>query len=135
MEKRSTDKKEIIIRILVLLGGVALTVTSFCMYYLAKPQNAAVLIVLCAIDFLYSFFSTCVFCKINHENKWALKGLALSTIYTVGFIAVAVLFMVFNSSGHAFLKNDFLTIVLYAFFTVPSGFIVLVLLLLLLSGG
>ena len=134
MAKGNTDKRDIIIRFLVLLGGVALTVTSFCIYYLVKPQSMAVLIILCAVDFLYSFFTTCVFCRINHEEKWPLKGFILSALYTVGFIAVAVLFEVSVKGAHAFLANDILTILLYAFFTGPSGFIVLVLFLLLLSG-
>ena len=134
MAKRNTDKKEIIIGILILFCGAALTATSFCLYYLVKPQNTAWLIVLCAVDFLYNFFTTCMFFKISYADKWLLKGFLLSAIYTIAFIAVAALFIVFCGALD-FLKNHILEIILYAFFTGPSIFIVLAIILLCLVYG
>lgn len=124
MARKSTDKKEIILGIILLLGGVALTALSFCIYYLVKPQNTAVLIALCAVDFLYNLFTTCLACKICDADKWLLKGLLLSVIYTVAFIAVGVLFAVVNVEIE-WLKNNILGIVFYAFFTGPCIFIVM----------
>ena len=134
MARSNADKKEIILGILVLLGGAALTAASFCIYYLVKPQNAAWLILLCAVDFLYNIFTTCLFFKVTFEDKWLLKGFLLSVIYTVGFIVVAVLFTVFCGALE-FLKNHVVGIVYYAFFTGPCVFIVLAIFLLCLAYG
>ena len=132
MGSRNINKREIIIVIFVLLGGAALTATSFCIYYLVKPQNTAWLILLCTVDFLYNCFTTCFIFKLSHTDKWLLKGLLVSAIYTVAFIAVAALFMLF-CNAFEFLKNNIFGIVLYAFFTGPSIFIVLAILLLCLA--
>ena len=135
MKKNLTDKKSFIIAALILLGGIALTVTSFCVYYIVKP-NTAVVVVICAIDFIYNFFSTCMFFKYGWENtsKWLLKSIALSVGYTAAFIVVGVLFVFFNAlSSDTMLVADamkkFITpVVLYSFFTGPSLFIVCALL-------
>lgn len=134
MVGKNIDKKELIIVILILLGGAALTATSFCIYYLFKPKNAVWLIVLCAADFLYNYFSTCMFFKMSYADKWLLKGFLLSAIYTIAFIVVAVLFIVFRGAIE-FLKIHILGIVYYAFFTGPSIFIVLTIFLLCLAYG
>lgn len=124
MKNKRTDYKELIIAIIVLIIGAGLTAGSFCIYYLAKPDTIA-LIIICAVDFLYNFLSTCLLFRQSDFNKrWALKGLLLSVGYTVGFIAVAALFMVFNGAVE-FLKNNIVGIVHYAFFTGPSLFIVI----------
>ena len=132
MAKMNVDKRKIIIGILVLLGGVALTVTSFCLYYLVRPLSTAVLTVSCVIDFLYNYFTTCTFFKLNNMDKCLLKGFLLSAIYTVAFIAVALIFMLATGTLDL-VKSDFINIVLYSFFTGPSIFIVLVIFLVFLA--
>lgn len=135
MTKRNTDKKEIIIGIFILLCGVVLTTTSFCVYYLVKPQNTTWLIILCVVDFLYNLFTTCMLFKISYADKWLLKGVLLSAIYTIAFIAVAALFIVFSGTLE-FLRNHILGIVFYAFFTGPSILlIILAIILLCLADG
>ncbi len=133
MAKNRVDVKGFILAALVLLGGIALTATSFCVYYLVKPRNTAVLIVLCVIDLLYTAFSTSIACKILPTEKWLLKGIGVAVGYIVVFIIVAVLFLVFNEE-YAILKNNIIAIVYFAFFTGPCIFIVMALALLFLYG-
>ena len=135
MTKANTNKKEIVIGILILLCGAALTATSFCVYYLVKPQNIAWLVVLCVVDFLYNIFTACMLFKINYSDKWLLKGFLSSAIYTVAFIAIATLLTVVGGTLE-FLKHHILGIVFYAFFTGPSILlIVLVIMLLCVAYG
>lgn len=133
MAQNKVDKKEIILTVLLLLGGAALTATSFCVYYLVKPRNTAVLIVLCVVDLLYTAFSTCIACKNLPTEKWLLKGIGVAVGYIVVFIIVALLFFVFNEA-YEMLKNNIIAVVYYAFFTGPCIFIVMALALLFLCG-
>ena len=133
MAKNRIDVKGFILAALILLGGAALTATSFCVYYLVKPRITAILIVLCAVDLMYAAFSTCIACKTLPTDKWLLKGIGVAVGYIVVFIIVAVLFFVF-SEKYELLKNSIIAIVYFAFFTGPCIFIVMVLALLLLYG-
>ncbi|MDE7076896.1 MAG: hypothetical protein K2O62_06205, partial [Clostridia bacterium] len=87
MAKNSWDKKEIIVTILILLGGIAFTAMSFCVYYLVKPLHPAILAVICVVDFLYTLFITCLACKHLPTEKWLLKGFLVSIGYIAVFIA------------------------------------------------
>ena len=138
MKKLNTNIKEIVIVILILLGGVAFTVTSFCVYYLVKPRILAVVIVMCVCDFIYCTFTTCAFFKhINLDigsYKWLLKGILSSVGYIVAFTIVGIIF------SAIVLKSEFeaiymLTVLVIACFTAPSIFIVLAVVLLLLIGA
>lgn len=139
MSRNNINRKETIITIFVLLGGVAFTVMSFCVYYLIQPLNIWALVAICIVDFIYNFFSTCLLFKyVEKTNKWTLKGFLLSLGYIVGFIIVAVLFLTIIgviSGSLEFLKNNILGIILYAFFTGPSIFVVLAIFLLCLAYG
>ena len=124
MKKRDTNIKEIIIIILILLFGAGLTAASFCVYYLVKPQNNAVLAVLCVVDYLYNLFSACMLFKFLDAEKILLKGFLLSVGYIAAFIGIAALFILFNGQLEL-LKNIILAIVFYAFFTGPCIIIIL----------
>ena len=133
MAKNRIDVKSFVLPALVLLGGIALTAASFCVYYLVKPRITALLIVLCAVDLLYTAFSTCIACKNLPTDKWLLKGIGVAVGYIAVFIIVAVLFFVF-SEKYEVLKNNIIAIVYFAFFTGPSIFIVMAIALLFLYG-
>ena len=134
MEEKPTNKKEIFIVISVLLGCVSLTAASFCIYYLVKPQNTFVLAAICLVDFAYSFFSFSILLKGVSTTKWLLKGFLCAVGYIVIFIIVALFLIIFSlmfdgaSSIVEFIKNNFLAIVFYAFFTAPCALIILPLL-------
>ena len=132
MAKNHWDKKEIIIVILILLGGIALTSASFCIYYLVKPLHPAIIAAICVVDFLYTLFITCLACKALPTDKWLLKGILVSVGYIAVFIIVAVLFF-HTSKAFDLTTAKFITIVLYAFFTSPCIFIVMALALLCLA--
>ena len=136
-ETIKVHKKEIIIGTFVVLFGASLTVMSFCVYYLVKPSTG-VLITICAIDWLNCLFNTCLFLKfVLHEKGWLFKASALSAGYIPAFILVASLFFTIGNAIE-FLKNSIIAIILFAFFTAPSIFIVLAigaLLLVALSYG
>lgn len=132
MIKHSTDRKEIIISILILLGGIALTVSSFCVYYLVKPHNPAALTAICTGDFLYTLFSVCILLKYTDTHNWLLKGFLIAVGYIAVFILVAILFAVFNGATQ-FIKNNFINILFYAIFTGPCIYIVITLFLLFLA--
>ncbi|MDE7395466.1 MAG: hypothetical protein K2M95_05050 [Clostridiales bacterium] len=134
------DKKDLLINIGLLLVSLAVTVTSFCIYYLVKPRNTTAIIVLCAVDLLYTLISTCIFFKITFSKKWILKGFLLTVGYIAAFILVAVLIAIFTgipkmNTAIAFLKWHFRTFVFWAFFTGPSMFIVIALFMLFLAYG
>ena len=142
MAKKHADKTELYVTIFILLGGIALTVASFCIYYLVKPRNLTVLSVICAVDFIYNVFCTCMLFRyvVVNTEKWLLKGILLSSGYTVAFIAVGVSFIFFCgitnlSTTLESLKNNILGVVSYAFFTGPCIFIVLALFALILAFG
>ena len=137
MTKKLMNKKEIIISVFVLLGAVAFTVASFCIYYLVKPQNAVILVVICLADFAYNLFSLCMLLKYAiSTNKWLLKGFLFAVGYIVAFIIIAILFLFFIglvslgfNGSIEFIKNNVLGIVFYAFFTGPCVLIIVPLLL------
>lgn len=133
MKKNSLDIKEIIIPALVLLGGMAFTAASFCIYFLVKPLHPAILAVICVVDFLYAFFATALACKILPTEKWLLKGFGVAVGYIAVFIIVAVLFVIYCNAT-ATLKNNILPIILFAFFTSPCIFIVMAVAILFLMG-
>lgn len=133
MAKNKVDVKGFILVALILLGGIALTATSFCVYYLVKPQNYAVLIVLCVVDLLYTCFSTCLACKNLPTEKWLLKGIGVAVGYVPVFITGSSLFLIF-SNALELLKNNIIAIVFYAFFTGPCIFIVMAIALIFLYG-
>ena len=140
--KEKMNKKEIIITVLLLIIGAALTAASLCIYYLVKPRSAAILSVVCVVDFLYTLFLTCLFFKFMSPEKWLLKGALITVGYTAAFIVVAVLFILLTSVTNSdfiksveFLKNNILGVVFYSFFTGPCIFIVIALALLCLAYG
>ncbi|MDE7084995.1 MAG: hypothetical protein K2O81_07100 [Clostridia bacterium] len=133
MKKNSWDKKEIIISVLVLLGGMAFTAASFCIYFLVKPLHPAVLAVICVVDFIYTFFTTALACKNLPTKKWLLKGLGVAVGYIPIFIIAAILFEFFCIGEIP--VNTFIPIIFYAFFTGPCIFIVMVIALLCLAYG
>lgn len=138
MAKKQLDKTEkikIVVSVFVVLVGMGLTATSLCVYYLVKPQSAVTLAILCVVDFLYSFFSSSMACKyLGKTDKWLLKGLILSVGYIVAFIVVAILFLTFGTAIE-FLTNNIVGIVLYAFFTSPSMFLVGAILILCMASA
>lgn len=123
--------KELIIIILILLGGIAFTTMSFCVYYIVKPQNAFALAAICTVDFIYNLFCSCLFFKYMYIDKWLLKGILLAVIYIVAFIAVTSLFCLF-SGALELLKNIIVTVVLLSFFTCPCILIIMTVLSLIL---
>ena len=138
MQEKNMNKKEIIITVLLLIIGAGLTATSFCIYYLVKPRSAAVLSVICVVDFLYTLFLTCLFFKYMNSEKWPLKGVLMAVGYIAAFIAVSVIFILFINVTDAkqlieFLQNNILGVVFYSFFTGPCIFLVIVLVLLCLA--
>ena len=130
MKKSQINRKEIVLAVLMLLGGIALTVASFCIYYLAKPQNEFILATICVIDFAYNFFTWSMFFKTEFAKKWLLKGFLLAVGYIVAFIIIAVIIILvakmFNGASEVMesLKNNILVDVLYAFFTAPCALII-----------
>lgn len=132
MEEKTT-KKQIIITILLLLGGAGFTAMSFCIYYLVKPLSDVTLALICIVDFIYAFYMACVLIRYTWKEVWLLKAIILLFGYIAAFIIVAAIFSAFNDAVE-FFKSNFLSIVFYAFFTSPSMFIVIALFLLLLSG-
>lgn len=138
MKNKNTNVKEIVIAILILLGGVAFTVTSFCITYIVKPQNPAVMIVMCVCDFIYCTFTTCAFFKYMNLDigslKWLLKGVLASVGYLVAFTIVGVIFAVIILKSE-FVAMHILAVLIIACFTAPSIFIVIALVLLFLMGA
>ncbi len=134
MTKKDIDVKWIIIFVLVLLGGAGLTAGSFCIYYLVKPLHPAIVAVICIVDFLYSVFLTTMLIKHLKEEQWLLKGFFFSFGYTALFVPASALFLTFTNSI-SLLTEHIVEIILSAFFTGPSIFIVLAVALLLLSGA
>lgn len=135
MSKKDWDKKETAVGVIVLLGGVAFTVTSFCIYYLVDPPNTAGLAIICVADFLYTLFVTCIGSKYVFEwKKWYLKGPLMSVGYVAAFIVVGILFLSYCGSFEYAISN-IVGIVFYAIFTAPCIFIVVPLFFLLLSYG
>lgn len=133
MAKNKWDIKGIVLTVLVLLGGMALTAASFCVYFLVKPLHPAILALICVVDFLYTFFITSFACKILPTEKWLLKGFGVAVGYIPVFIIAAILFIFF--CGGKILLNSVLAMMFYAFFTGPSIFIVMALALLFLYGA
>ena len=138
MKNKNTNVKEIIIVILILLGGVAFTVTSFCVTYIVKPQIPAVLIVMCVCDFIYCTFTTCAFFKYMDmemgTHKWLLKGCLTSVGYIIAFTVVGIIFLAITLKSE-FVATEMLTVLEIACFTAPSVFIVLAIVILLLIGA
>ena len=139
MVRMQADNKKLIKTLvtvaLVMLIGMAFAAASFCIYYLVKPLNTAVIVSLCIVDFLYCFCSMSILFKraiFGNGEKWLLKSVVLSVIYIVAFLVFWLIArMVINGFyGYTdFLKENIIRIVLYAFFTSP--FMILVILLLL----
>ncbi|MDE7439650.1 MAG: hypothetical protein K2N23_03995 [Clostridia bacterium] len=138
MKNKNTNVKEIVIAILILLCGVAFTVTSFCITYIVKPQNPAVLIIMCVCDFIYGTFTTCAFFKYMDldigTHKWLLKGVLASVVYIVAFTIVGIIFVAIKLKSE-FVVMDMLAVLVIACFTAPSIFIVVALVLLFLMGA
>lgn len=135
MSKKDWGKKEILIIVLILLGGVAFTAASFCIYYLVNPPNTAALVVICVADLLYTLFITSLMCKYGLEwKKWYLKGLLMSVGYVAAFIVVGVLFLTYCGSWE-YAISHIVGIVFYAIFTAPCIFIVVPLVLIGLAYG
>ena len=134
MENKTT-KKQIIISILLMLGGVGLTVMSFCVYYLVEPLSNVALALICVVDFIYAFFMVCMFTIYNWNAKWLLKTVLISVGYIAAFIVVALLFLVFCGWSGERINSNIINVVLYAFFTGPSMPIVVTLFLLCLAYG
>ena len=134
MAKRDWDKKEIIVIVLLLLGGVAFTTASFCIYYLVDALNTAGLVIICVADFLYTLFITSLMCKYGLEwKKWFLKALLMSVGYIAAFILLGILIMGKEGSWWELIANNILYVVFYAIFTAPCIFIVVPIVLMGLS--
>ena len=143
-ERKPVDKLVIMLTVFIVVGGMAFTAFSFCVYYLSEPRNTNALALICAIDFLYNLLSICLLFKfIIVNNKWMLKGFIGSVAYIVAFIIVAVLLILIDGArdsmtpyeAQTILKNDIIGIVCYAFFTGASIYLALALLLLLMVGA
>lgn len=130
-EYRKETIKETIATILILLGGVAFTVTSFCVYYLVKPQNTIALIAICVVDFLYTLFSAIMLLKSMFIEKWLSKGLLLAFGYIAAFIIIPTFYLLFQGAIDL-LKNIILAIVYFAFFTGPCIIIILTIIALIM---
>jgi len=132
MKEMSYSEKKRILTILVGLGGAGLTAMSFCVYYLVEPRSTAALIVICIVDFLYSVFSSSMLCKLDHKDRWILKGLIISVVYFAVFLLLALLlFLIIDK--FEFLTNHFLAVIYFDFFTSASLFIVIALMYVLLA--
>ena len=131
MTKERKDIKKIIYTLLIIFGGIIFTAMSFCVYYLVKPRNTAVLVVICVVDYLYTLFTSCTLIKLKGTDKWLFKGLYTSIAYIVAFIALATLFIVTGIS-HEFFSNHIVDVVCYSFFTGPSIIITMAIILIFL---
>lgn len=133
MAKERRDIKKIIYLILIVLGGIAFTASSFCVYYLVKPRHTALLVGICIVDYLYTLFTSCALIKLKGMDKWLLKGLYMSIAYIVAFIAVAT-FTAAVSISHEYLGNHIIDIIYYSFFSGPSILLMMAILLVILYG-
>ena len=128
MLKKRVKLKEIFkdsfVPILVFVGGVAFTAMSFCVYILVKPQITALLIAICVVDFLYTFFSSSMSLKYLTSTKRWIKGLLLTLGYIAIFIAIPTLCLT-CSQQFEILKANIIIITYFAFFTGPIVMLVL----------
>ena len=131
--KKRINLKGLLGAIAAILFDVALSVLSFCIYFLVKPRNTAGVSVLCAVDFLYAVCHLIWLLKPQNKN-WALKSILWPMGYIAAFIAFASLICV-SSASFAFLKSHFIQIVFFAFFTSPSIIFTVALVLLIVFWG
>lgn len=74
-----------------------------------------------------------MFFKYIYESKnWLPYACILAVGYTLGFIVVAAIFLVFNSLVEV-LKNNFAAIACYSFFTGPCALIVMPVIIVILG--
>lgn len=131
--KEKRDIKEVLQSAAVLFIGAALTVLSFCLYYLVSPLHTAVIVLLCIADFIYTIICSCGFLKYMSTKKWKWKGVLMAVLYIPAFIIVSLLFLIFND-GEGIIAMHIVEIVLCAFFTGPSIVFVIIIAGLILSG-
>lgn len=128
--KEKRDIKEFLRHAAVLFVGAALTVMSFCLYYLAAPLHVAVLVLLCIADFIYTIICSCGLLKYLSTKYWRCMGVVMAVAYVPVFIIGSALVLAISNSGSLFIKH-IVEIVLSAFFTGPS--IIFVILIVLLA--
>ena len=130
--KEKKSAKEYLIPAAVLLIGAALTVMSFCLYYLVAPLHTAVIVLLCIADFIYTIICSCGQLKYLSTKHWRCMGVVMAVAYIPVFIIGSALVLAFNEAGKLFTAH-IVEIVLCAFFTGPSIIFVILIAILLIA--
>ncbi|MDE5593696.1 MAG: hypothetical protein K2I75_07175 [Clostridiales bacterium] len=130
--KEKKSAKEYLIPAAVLLIGAALTVMSFCLYYLVSPLHVAVIVLLCIADFIYTIICSCGLLKYMSTKHWRSLGVVVAVAYVPVFIIGSALVLAFNEAGKLFTAH-IVEIVLCAFFTGPSIIFVILIVILLIA--
>lgn len=124
--------KDFILPAAVLFVGAALTVMSFCLYYLVSPLHMAVLVLLFILDFIYTIVCSCGLLKYGSVKNWHWKGVLMAVLYIPAFILVSSLFLLFCNATNL-LTQHIVEIVYCAFFTGPSIIFVIIIALLAIA--
>ena len=124
--------KDFILPAAVLFVGAALTVMSFCLYYLVSPLHMAVLVLLFISDFIYTIVCSCGLLKYGSVKNWHWKGVLMAVLYIPAFILVSSLFLLFCNATNL-LTQHIVEIVYCAFFTGPSIIFVIIIALLAIA--
>lgn len=130
--KEKKNVKEYLLPAAVLFVGAALTVLSFCLYYLVSPLHTSVLVLLCIVDFIYTIICSCGLLKYGSVKNWHRKGVLMAVLYIPAFIVVSLLFLVFNEAG-GLIAMHIVEIVFCAFFTGPSIIFVIIIAMLVVA--
>ncbi|MDE6029510.1 MAG: hypothetical protein K2F90_04235 [Clostridiales bacterium] len=130
--KKKISAKVFLLRAAILFIGAALTVTSFCSYYLAAPLHVAVIVLLCIVDFAYTIVCSCGLLNYLDIKHWRSLGVVMAIAYVPVFIIGSAIFLAVSSAGSMFIEH-IVEIVLSAFFTGPSIIFVILIAILVIA--